>query len=200
MINSVNKLSWELYVTQQRFASSSAGTALLAIWSFLEAICWFILPDYLLLIHVALCPTHAKRFAILSLVSSMAGSIVMLFLAARFPEQVGHFLFTLPFTSADMLSKTQHLEHSFGVSATLLQPVSGIPAKVWTYAAVYHFHWNLLVFWGLLAVSRGVRMALISFIGWVFGRYYNRELSAFWPIWLTLYTFLFFLFLTKISS
>ncbi len=199
MTSLVNTLSRQLYAAQQCFASSFTGTSLLAAWSFMEAICWFILPDYLLLIMVVLCPTKAKRFAIISLVFSMLGCIVMLGLVGCFPEQIGHFIFTLPFTSAGMLTKVHHLEHMYGITATFLQPASAIPAKVWTYAAIYQFHWNLFIFWSFLAIARGSRMAVIAALGWWIGRYLSRKLSGYWLIWLTLYSMLFFLVLAKIS-
>ncbi len=193
MAGKIVETSRELMAATRRFCDGRGADWLLGAWSFAEALVWFILPDFLLLPYAAAAPRKSKRWFITALCSSLAGTLLLLILAVFWPEPVRQMIFSLPFTAAAMLSELEGIR----APEILTQSVSGIPAKVWTLAAL-DYHWNLAAFLLLLTLSRGLRMAAVLLIGqWLSGR---RWVEDYWLLWLILYIPAFLAGLSAVSN
>jgi membrane protein YqaA with SNARE-associated domain len=192
-------LSLRLFQAAQDLARSNYGTQVLAIWSFSEAICWFILPDFLLLPLAVLAPDKTRRLIVTAWISSVLGTLVLWLMMSQLPAHQASLIFALPFTHEGMLPKIQTLADLYGDGSAMFQPFSGIPAKVWVYSAVYLNHWNSLGFMGMLALARGLRMAAVGCLGRTIARRAPGLVQRSWLGWLIVYPVLFLLMLTATS-
>jgi membrane protein YqaA with SNARE-associated domain len=193
-------LSRRLFQAAQNLACSNYGTQVLAIWSFSEAICWFILPDFLLFPLTILAPDRARHLIATAWISSVLGTLVLWLIISQLPAHHANLIFALPFTHEGMLLKIQTLTDLYGYASILFQPFSGIPAKVWTYSAVYLNHWHAWGFLGMMALARGLRMAAVGWLGWTLSRKAPGLVQRFWLGWLIVYPVLFLLMLTATSQ
>lgn len=200
-MNSKNKqtVNTSHFHSLQRFANSISGDITLLLWSFAEAICWFILPDFLLLILAILAPQKTLKWVLLSIIGSLTGTIVLITLLHWLPINFATIIFRLPFTHIGMLTKVEHFIQSYGHISILLQPFSGIPSKVWTYDIYQSPHWHPWLFLLLLTLARGTRMMLIGGIGYLVSKRIPTIIQRYWLFLLVLYTVLFLIFLSITS-
>jgi membrane protein YqaA with SNARE-associated domain len=175
------------YAECQDFAQSAKGDKLLALWSFMEAIVWFIFPDFLLFPLVLLAPEKATRRIVIAMTTSILGAIVMVLLLVTVPLEVTNLIFKLPFTHQAMLLKIDALAQSYSHWSVLFQPFSGIPAKVWLWDAVYIHQWEMTAFLVWLGMARSLRMILIGSIAYWIGTRNFNIIKKSWPGWFSLY-------------
>jgi len=195
MQEQIRTFSSRLYENDQRFAASRIAIILLAAWSFSEALIWFVLPDFLLLPLSILAPARWRLWLMVALVCSLLGTIAMIFLVGHLPDFMFHLLTRLPFTHAAMFSRIETLADAYGPWSTLWQPVSGIPVKAWTWMAVSKLHWRPALYLALVLLARGLRMAIVCWLGAQIARRFPQPLRNAWPLWFLLYSAFFFAFL-----
>jgi hypothetical protein len=195
----MNHFSSSCFSKQKAFADSISGDNLLILWSFLEAICWFVFPDFLIVILSVLAPQKTKRWIALSTASSFFGTVT-LFCSFRFlPLEAFQVMFHLPFTHTDMLSRIEKLGSIHGYTSILFQPFSGIPAKVWSYSAYHTFHWNIFAFLLLLTSARSIRMLIAAWLARTTINMFSGFIPKYWLPLLAAYTIIFFIFLSLTS-
>ncbi|MGE0199538.1 MAG: YqaA family protein [Candidatus Melainabacteria bacterium] len=173
-------MSGRVYDAMARWASTRSAEVTLCVWAFLEAIVWVILPDFLLIPLSMLKPSHARRFWLVAAVASMLGSITLWVLSTHWSATVGQWLFQLPFTPPAMAQRILQTGLDHGVLITLTQPVSGMPAKVWTWTAATQLHWSPVGYLGLLTLARSIRMGLCVAMGAWLGRRVPTFLRQWW--------------------
>lgn len=180
MVDRVVNLSRPVMRRIRRLCNRPAATWFLGIWSFAEALIWFILPDVLLLPYAIATPQKLRQWLITALGPSLLGTLILLIIAMLWPEPIGQTVLQLPFTSESMLIGLQSVQ----TPDILKQSVSGIPTKVWTLAAL-EYHWNWATFLLLLGISRGLRMTIVLLVGrWLSGQ---RWVEDYWFFWVLLY-------------
>jgi membrane protein DedA with SNARE-associated domain len=180
--------------------SSRTAVCLLGLWAALEAIVWFILPDYLLLIFAVIAPARGKQWFCSALAGSIIGAILMVGICLWQPEWVPSWLFSLPFTHSGMLDRITHLKAEYGVVAIAMQPFSGVPAKVWIYDAAIRVVEQPLLFLSLLTFGRACRMALVTSVGIWLGKHFPSQIRQYWFLLWAAYTALFLVGLWKTAA
>ncbi len=159
----------------------------LAMWSFAEALLWFIVPDVLLFAMGVVKPEGHRRRALLSLVFSGLGIVVMGILCQTISME--EILFCLPLTYPKMGERVIELGSQWGSTCALYQAWSLIPVKVWTWAVVEHLHWWFPAYLFWVGLGRGVRMLLFSWAGSLVGRAVPGLRTKSWAILYGLFSF-----------
>lgn len=187
------------FESHRRFAHTRWAVGLMAAWSFFEALVWFILPDYLILLLAMLASRRLWTWVWVSVLFSLLGTLVMMSLVAAWPESMAQVIFHLPFTHERMPQRIEAMSQGWGVLSAVMQPFSLVPVKVWTYSALEHLHWDPMVYLLMLGLGRGVRMILVGSVGVIAARVFEAPLKHGWLVWVSLYTLVFLLALAWTS-
>lgn len=138
-----------LNIYMENFFSSHQANWLIFAWAAGEAVVWFVIPEFLLLL-VAFMRIHRKRqMVIFDIAGTVFGSIIALLM--RLPETT---IANLPYIQEKMITQTKTWYSEHGVLGLANQPFSGVPYKVFTHLA-WQFDFALIVF---LLVAVGVRI------------------------------------------
>lgn len=126
----VHKLSiknQKINLLLENFFGSKESNWLVFFWAFGEAIVWFVIPEFLLLL-VIFMRVHKKRELLkYDIAGTIAGTIAALLI--RMPRSL---LNQLPYIQERMLDQTQYWYHQSDIFALIHQPFSGVPYKVFT--------------------------------------------------------------------
>lgn len=176
----------------ENFFLSKASNWLVFFWALGEALVWFVIPEFLLLL-VIFMRIHRKRELLLyDVAGTVAGTIL-----AFFTHVSDKTIASLPFIQDKMVEQTHvWYEHS-GLWGLLYQPFSGVPYKVFTLTATNH-HFFILTFILVAVIVRMSRYAIFFGIfsalfqgmhGFVYKRYVKLFFIA---------TFIFSIFLVRV--
>ena len=174
-------------------------TSISFIWSVLESCIFFILPDFYIFPATVARPHIWKRLVIASVAGSLLGSFVFAGIVSVDPLATKKLLLHIPFVTSVMFEEVS-TELNENSTSVLLQSISGIPVKVWTWEAVTS-NFSLGLFLFFIFISRTIRMAIIAYIGKLVGgnlpmnvtRYYGWYLLAYTAVFLCLLWFLVYL-------
>ena len=111
------------------FACGGAGLLLVAVWAFLEAIVWPIVPELLLVVLVLAAPAMWWRLTATALASGVLGGVLMLGVAGAGVE------LPQPLVTDRMRVTAAADVGEVGAAAVYRQPFSGIPFKAYATAA-----------------------------------------------------------------
>ncbi|OLF05852.1 hypothetical protein BLA60_34285 [Actinophytocola xinjiangensis] len=178
-----------LRVRIARLAASRWGLALVAAWSFTEALSWPLIPESLLAILCVAAPRFAPRLILTTVLASVAGGVAALGLYAATPVTLPQ-----PLTTDRMLVQVRTELRAEGAAAVAHQPSSAIPYKLYSAEAG-----RMGVNAGEWAVNsltaRGERMVIIGAVLALIGVLAQRW-RRFYPVWVVAFTGLFVVGLT----
>jgi 1-acyl-sn-glycerol-3-phosphate acyltransferase len=138
-----------------RLAASTAGLALVAVWSFAEAVVWPLLPELVLFALVLAAPRAGLRLAPTAVLASMAGGLCTLALGMAGAAPAA------PLVTERMRAAVAEQTAAEGAHAVRHQPLSGIPFKVYA-AEAGRAGMEPLPFLGAATGHRGVRIASVG--------------------------------------
>lgn len=175
MTSAVKRSSHRLYDGWRGFAGSRAAVILIFIWATGEATVFPILADFLLAALLIVVPT--RRWILLgSCIAGMAvGGIATVLVARAAPGFALDVLRDLPLVTESHIRRADRLLAEHGVAGFVVQPVSGIPFKVWAVIAGQQALAPWLVIPAFI-VARSARMALIAVGAGLLGRRLARPL------------------------
>ena len=136
------------------FASGGAGLLLVAVWAFLEAMVWPVVPELLLVVLVLAAPAMWWRLTVTALVAGVLGGVVMLGVAGAGVD------LPQPLVTDRMRESAAADVGELGAPAVHLQPFSGIPLKVYATAAG-ESDVDPLAFAAHSSIARGGRFVLV---------------------------------------
>jgi len=191
-------LNNKAYASIREFSLTRSALILLIAWSFFEASIWFIIPEFILIPLVIANPDSYKRHFKTILISSTAGALIYVMIASLQPDLVYSLLIKIPFTNAHMIDRIMILYSKEGIASVLRQAFSGIPSKVWSYAAVKS-GFGILPYVTLLTISRGARMAIVAYASSIIGRKHNTFLRDHICVLASTYILIFFIVLSYLS-
>jgi hypothetical protein len=116
-----------------RLATSGAGVALVAAWSFAEAIVLPIVPDVVLDLFGLATPRRAPLLFLVAVVGSVAGTIVLFALASTAPATAQSLILAVPAIDPPMLDAAR-VTVAAGDPASLALFGPGTPLKVYSLA------------------------------------------------------------------
>jgi 1-acyl-sn-glycerol-3-phosphate acyltransferase len=138
-----------------RLAASTAGVALVAVWSFAEAVVWPLLPEVVLFALVLAAPRAGLRLVPTAVLASMAGGLCTLALGMAGAAPAA------PLVTERMRAAVAEQTAAEGAQAVRHQPLSGIPFKVYA-AEAGRAGVEPLPFLGAAVGHRGVRIASVG--------------------------------------
>ncbi len=188
----------KLYDKLSLLTMTKGALVLLAIWAFFEASIWFVIPDFLLLILCLLYPKNYKKFFLFTLLFSILGIIIYFLFVSNYPLLSGKILVNTPFINQKMLDSINSLYMEKGIVVVLRQTTTFIPVKVWTFQTVLH-QFNLFLYLFFVAVSRAIRMFIISLIFAFIGKRHKKIVREYSSILLLAYALIFFLVLFYVT-
>lgn len=134
----------------EQFFSGRQANALVFFWALGEAVVWFVIPEFLLLMMVFMRVKNKTQLVLYDIYGTAAGVLVAF--ALDLPRAAVE---RLPYIQPKMVQQVTEWYDSLGVWGLIHQPFSGVPFKVFTHAAdEYHFH-----FFIFLSVAVLVRMS-----------------------------------------
>ncbi len=148
----------------EKFFMSREANCLMLCWAALEAVIWFVIPEYLLLLLVFL---RIKR-KIQLLFYDIYGTILGTLIAFLIPFHTNSDILRIPYLQQNMITQVQVWYDHLGMFGLLFQPFSGVPYKIFTLTADRH-HFFLPAFI-LLAVL--VRISRYYFFYIIFTNLY----------------------------
>ncbi len=192
------ELNKRIYDKLSPLAMTNGALVLLSLWAFFEASFWFVIPDFLLLILCILYPKNYKKFFIFTLLFSILGIIAYFTFVSNYTLLSGEILLNTPFINQKMLDSINSLYTDKGISVVLRQTTTFTPVKVWTFEAVLH-QFNLVFYLFFVAISRAIRMFIISLIFAFIGNKYRKAIRDYSSILLLSYIFVFFIVLFYVT-
>jgi len=138
----------------EQFFLSKASNWLVFFWAMSEALFWFVIPEFLLLLVVFMRIRRKRELLIYDVGGTVAGTIVAFFVHVS-ASGIAH----LPFIQEKMVEQTNAWYAHSGIWGLLYQPFSGVPYKVFTLTAQNH-HFFILWFIIVAVIVRMSRYAI----------------------------------------
>ena len=135
-----------LFQFTEKQAAGLAGLVLVGLWAFFEASFWFIAPDFILIILAFTLPRRWLALSLAALGGSLAGGIVYYGLLYASFDTFEKILKATPFVMPRMLEFVESMYRHYGYAGVLVQSLSFMSFKIWTYKAVVHDFHPLLYF------------------------------------------------------
>lgn len=126
--DSWGKISLNQYL--EYFFSSEQANWLVFAWAASEAIIWFVIPEFLLLLLVFMRIKNKRKLLLYDVTGTVAGTIVAV--TMRLPDSA---INNLPYIQERMITQTKIWYEQLGILGLLHQPFSGVPYKVFTHLA-----------------------------------------------------------------
>lgn len=142
-------------------AQSRTGLYLVGSWAIAEATFWFVAPDFILGLMIALVPMAWKRLLGAALVGSLIGGIFSFMLNLYFPVWMTGVLSATPFVQPHMIAFVEGVYRQYGYYGVLFQAFSFMQFKIWTQLAVQH-GFSPVIYFGLVMVSRALRFGVAA--------------------------------------
>jgi membrane protein YqaA with SNARE-associated domain len=156
-------------------AGSGAGLAIVAAWSFSEAIVWPLVPELALFALLLAAPRAGVRLIPTAVLASMAGGLCTLALGLAGAAPAA------PLVTERMRATVAEQTMAEGAYAVRHQPLSGIPFKVYA-AEAGRAGAEPLPFLGAAIGHRGVRIAAVggacTLLGFALRRWPERYLQV----------------------
>lgn len=137
---SLGKINFNLYL--EYFFSSHQANWLIFFWAASEALIWFVIPEFLLLLVVFMRIRHKKQMLMFDIAGTTVGTIIALII--KLPENL---IVKLPYIQPNMISQTRTWYAESGLLGLAHQPFSGVPYKVFTHLA---WQYNFFFLWFIL--------------------------------------------------
>lgn len=134
----------------EQFLLSRQANWLVFAWAFGEALIWFVIPEFLLLLIIFMRIQRKRELLLYDIYGTAVGAAVAY--CINLPV---HLISRLPYIQPHMVTQTQAWFDQHGLLGLAYQPFSGVPYKVFTFLAP-HYHFFILAF---IAVALVVRMA-----------------------------------------
>jgi membrane protein YqaA with SNARE-associated domain len=134
----------------ENFFLSKQANYLVFFWAMGEALVWFVIPEFLLLLMIFMRIRRKKELLVYDVAGTVTGTVIAFFANASYAT-IAH----LPYIQTAMINQTLAWYHQLGVWGMIYQPFSGVPYKVFTLTAA-NFHFFLPYF---IVVAVLVRMS-----------------------------------------
>lgn len=143
----------------ENFLSSKQANYLVFIWAASEAIFWFIIPEFLLLLVIFLRIKNKRTLLVYDILGTAFGTVLGLAISIYTKFDVTK----VPYITENMVHQVQIWYQGLGSFGLFFQPFSGVPYKVFV-LNVHNFDINLLWFIFLAIVIRIARYYIFYLI------------------------------------
>lgn len=139
----------------EQFFSSRYTNWLVFFWAATEALFWFVIPEFLLILLIFMRTRRKRELLFYDIYGTIAGTIVAF--AIHLPERL---IDKLPYIQPGMVAQVRHWYDLHGLIGLIYQPFSGVPYKVFTHLAP-HYHFFIITFLIFAVLVRISRYAII---------------------------------------
>lgn len=133
------------------FFSSRYANYLVFLWAMGEALVWFVIPEFLLLLLIFMRIKRRRQLLYWDIYGTAAGTLLAF--AINLPERL---IDKLPYIQTAMVAQVKSWYNAHGILGLIHQPFSGVPYKVFTHLAP-HYHFfvlSFLIFAVIVRISR----------------------------------------------
>lgn len=139
----------------ERFFASKESNYLVMTWAAAEAVCWFIIPEFLLILMIFMRVKGKIKLVKYDIAGTIVGTLIAL--AWHVPQKQ---LLEFPYIYQGMLDQVHVWYVHHGVWGLLYQPFSGVPYKVFTHSAV-DFQFFVPLFIVIAVAARMARYVVV---------------------------------------
>ncbi len=178
----------------EKFFHSTESNALIATWAVAEAIIWFVIPEFLLILIMFMKVRRKIQLVKYDILGTVVGTIIAFML--HLPEKV---LLSLSYIYQAMLTHVHQWFSEYGILGIFFQPFSGVPYKVFNALAPdYGFFIPLFII--LTVIARMIRYLIVYEITKALYPFVHRFVRKHYAILLVVAVTVFTMLLMKISS
>jgi membrane protein YqaA with SNARE-associated domain len=166
----------KMYSWILQWAKTPYGTIALFILAFIEAVCFPVPPDILLIPLALGCASKSFRYALFCTLGSVSGAFVGYALGysawlqpnGEFTSFANFFFQNIPGFTVELYNNIKELFIKWDFWVIFTAGFTPVPYKVFTITAGV-FDMNLFMFFLASIISRGARFFLIAWLIWKFG-------------------------------
>lgn len=178
----------------EKFFMSKESNVLIATWAAAEAIIWFVIPEFLLILIMFMKVRRKAQLVIYDIIGTVVGTAIAVLL--HLPEKT---MLLAPYIYQGMITNVSRWYSEFGVLGIFFQPFSGVPYKVFNSLALeYGFFIPLFIF--LAVIARMVRYLVVYEITKALYPLFHRFVRKHYAVLFILATAIFTLLLMEISN
>lgn len=142
----------------EHFFSSKHTNWLVFFWAMGEALVWFVIPEFLLILLIFMRIRKKRQLLLFDIYGTIAGTLLAFLI--HLPEKM---IDKLPYVQPSMVAQTREWFDSLGIFGLIHQPFSGVPYKVFTYLAA-NYDYSIVLFVTFAVIVRISRYYLIYLI------------------------------------
>lgn len=139
----------------EQFFRSRESNALVVVWAAAEALVWFVIPEFLLILLIFMKVQRKRELVMYDIIGTIIGTIIAISLHLQ-PA----LLVELPYVYERMIGLVQGWYEQWGMLGIFFQPFSGVPYKVFN-AVAGDFHFFIPVFLVLAVIARMIRYVIV---------------------------------------
>lgn len=143
----------------ERFFLSKESNYLVLCWAAGEAILWFVIPEFLLVLLIFMKIRRKFELVMYDLVGTVIGTIIAIYL--HFSQET---LLRVPYVYPQMIEKVREWFDQWGMLGVFFQPFSGVPYKIFN-SLVLDYGFFIPLFIVLAVIARMLRYLLLYEIG-----------------------------------
>jgi membrane protein YqaA with SNARE-associated domain len=178
----------------EKFFHSKESNALIATWAAAEAIIWFVIPEFLLVLIMFMKVRRKIQLVTYDILGTVIGTTIAL--ALHLPERA---LLSVPYIYQGMISHVHQWFGEHGIWGIFFQPFSGVPYKVFNaLASEYGFFIPFFII--LAVVARMIRYLIVYEITKALYPFVHRFVRKHYAILFVLAMAIFTMLLMKISN
>lgn len=137
------------------FFTSKYTNWLVFFWAMAEALVWFVIPEFLLILLVFMRIQRRRQLLYYDIGGTVAGTLIAF--AVHIPERL---IDKLPYVQTNMVLQVKYWFNNHGILGLAYQPFSGVPYKIFTSLAP-HYHFFILTFLVVAVIARISRYYVI---------------------------------------
>lgn len=139
----------------EKFFHSKESNALITTWAAAEAIFWFVVPEFLLILIIFMKVRRKTQLVIYDILGTTIGTIIALML--HLPEKT---LLSIPYIYQNMITHVHEWFGEYGIFGIFFQPFSGVPYKVFN-ALALDYGFFIPFFIVLAVIARMIRYLIV---------------------------------------
>lgn len=178
----------------EKFFHSKESNALILTWAAAEAIIWFVIPEFLLILIMFMKVRRKIQLVTYDIIGTVIGTTIALLL--HLPEKT---LLLVPYVYQGMIAHVHQWFDEYGIWGIFFQPFSGVPYKVFNSLAL-DYGFFIPAFIVLAVIARMLRYLVVYEVTKALYPFLHRFVRKHYAILFILATAVFTILLMKISN
>ncbi|HCH34884.1 TPA: hypothetical protein DEW05_05165 [Candidatus Saccharibacteria bacterium] len=178
----------------EKFFHSTESNALVATWAAAEAVIWFVIPEFLLILIMFMKVRRKVQLVIYDIIGTVVGTIIAL--ALHLSESS---LLSLPYVYQGMITHVNQWFSEYGIFGIFFQPFSGVPYKVFN-AVALDYGFFIPFFIVLAVIARMIRYLIVYEITKALYPFVHRFVRKHYAILFIVAMAIFTMLLMKVSA